>query len=95
MPDSGSSRFAQDDGQWLDPLKVDLSQDQDLVMEQILDNMHNTPIGQVLKSIASLPEIRREKVLRLRRQITEGRYDLVGRLDVALDKVLEDLTAQI
>ncbi len=63
-------------------------------MEQILNNMNNTPIGQVLKSIASLPEIRREKVLRLRRQITEGRYDLVGHLDVALDRVLEDLTTQ-
>jgi anti-sigma28 factor (negative regulator of flagellin synthesis) len=93
MPDFGSSRFAQDDGWWLNPLEIDLSQDQDWVMEQILDNMNNTPIGQVLKSIASLPEIRREKVLRLRRQITEGRYDLAGRLDVALDKVLEDLTA--
>ncbi len=63
-------------------------------MEQILENIHHTPIGQVLKSIASLPEIRREKVLRLRRQITAGRYDLAGRLDVALDKVLEDLTTE-
>jgi hypothetical protein len=94
MPDSDSSRFAQRDGQWFNPLDRDLSQDQDLVMEQILENIHNTPIGQVLKSIASLPEIRREKVLRLRRQITEGRYDLAGRLDVALDKVLEDLTTE-
>ncbi len=62
-------------------------------MEQILENIHNTPLGQVLKRIASLPEVRREKVLQLRRQITEGRYDLTGRLDVALDKVLEDLIA--
>ena len=54
-------------------------------MEQILDNIHGTPIGQVLKKIASLPEIRREKVLNLRREITEGRYDLTGRLDLALE----------
>jgi len=27
------------------------------------------------------------------RQLTEGKYDLSSRLDVALDKVLEDLTA--
>ncbi len=93
MPDSSSSRFARSDEQWLNPLEIDLSQDEDLVMEQILDNINNTPIGQVLKSIASLPEIRRQKVLRLRRQITEGRYDLAGRLDVALDRVLEDLTS--
>ena len=61
-------------------------------MEQILDNIHSTPIGQVLKKIASLPEIRREKVLNLRHEITEGRYDLAERLDIALDRVLEDLT---
>jgi len=63
------------------------------VMEQILDNINTTPIGQVLRKIASLPEIRREKVLDVRRQLTEGKYDLNQRLDVALDKVLEYLTA--
>ena len=42
--------------------------------------------------IASLPEVRQEKVLELRRKITEGRYDVSERLDMALDKVLEDLT---
>lgn len=62
-------------------------------MEQILDNIQNTPLGVVLKRIASLPEVRREKVLRVRRQITQGRYDLTERLDLALEKVLEDLTA--
>ncbi len=62
-------------------------------MEQILENIQSTPLGVVLKRIASLPEVRREKVLRLRRQITQGRYDLTERLDMALEKVLEDLTA--
>jgi len=61
-------------------------------MEQILENINTTPIGQVLKRIASLPEVRQEKVLEVRRRLTEGRYDLNQRLDVALDKVLEDLT---
>jgi len=93
MPDSNSSRFAWSDGQWVNPLDRDLAPDQDLIMEQILDNINSTPIGQVLKKIASLPEIRREKVMNLRREITEGRYDLAERLDIALDRVLEDLTA--
>ena len=62
-------------------------------MEQILENIQSTPLGTVLKRIASLPEVRQEKVLQVRRQITLGRYDLTGRLDQALDKVLEDLTA--
>jgi hypothetical protein len=70
-----------------------LAAEQDLLMEQILENINTTPIGQVLKKIASLPEVRREKVLNVRQQLTNGRYDLGERLDFVLDKVLEDLTA--
>jgi len=66
--------------------------DEDLVMEQILENINTTPIGRVLKRIASLPEVRKEKVLDIRRQLTEGRYNLNERLDVALDRVLDELT---
>lgn len=71
--------------------KNNLTDDKDLVMEQILHNINTTPIGQVLKKIAMLPEIRKEKVLGVRRQLTEGNYDLSQRLDAALDKVLEDI----
>ena len=91
MPDLDSNGFAKDSEQWVNPLEVDLSHDKDLIMEQILENINHTPLGQVLKKIASLPEVRQQKVLRLRRQITEGRYDLTERLDEVLDKVLEDL----
>lgn len=70
----------------------DAAPEEDLTMEQILENINNTPLGQVLKRIASLPEIRKEKVLRVRRELTEGKYNLNERLDIALDKVLEDLT---
>ena len=73
--------------------EIQLSADEDLLMEQILENINTTPIGQVLKNIVSLPEVRQKKVLNVRRQITESRYDLNERLDVALDKVLESLTA--
>jgi hypothetical protein len=68
-----------------------LTADDDLLMEQILDNMNSTPIGQVLKTIASLPDSRRQKVLRVRKQLTEGKYNLDEHLDVALEKVLDDL----
>ena len=67
--------------------------DEDVIMEKILENLNTTPIGQVLKKIASLPEIRKDKVLNVRRQLTDGKYDLNERLNIALDKVLEDLTA--
>jgi hypothetical protein len=93
MRDHDSSMFEQSGGQQVGAREGDLTQDRDLVMEQILESIDATPIGRVLKQIASLPEMRREKILLLRRQITEGRYDVKQRLDLALDKVLEDLTA--
>jgi hypothetical protein len=93
MPEfDANSRFENENRQ-LNPSLEDLTADDDLVMEQILDNINTTPIGQVLRKIASLPEVRREKVLDVRRQLTEGKYDLDERLDVALDKVLEYLTS--
>jgi hypothetical protein len=66
--------------------------EQDLIMEQILENINTTPIGQVLKKIASLPEVRKEKVIDVRQQLIKGNYQLNERLDTVLDKVLEDLT---
>ena len=75
-----------------DTANRNLADDKDLLMEQILENINTTPIGQVLKKIASLPEVRKEKVLGVRQQLTEGKYDLNKRLDIALYKVLEDLT---
>jgi hypothetical protein len=78
---------------WYDPTQNDISLNEDMVMEQILENINHTPIGQVLKKIASLPEVRKEKVLDVRKRISQGDYDISDRLDEALDKVLEDLTA--
>ena len=69
-------------------------QDSDETMEQILESLNNTPIGKVLKKIASLPEIRKDKIIDVRQQLTDGKYNLNERLDIALDKVLEDLTTQ-
>lgn len=65
----------------------------DLLMEQILENINTTPIGQVLKKIACLPEVRKKKVLDVRQRINKGEYKLNERLNIALDRVLEDLTA--
>lgn len=77
----------------VNPAGDSLAPDKDLIMEQILENLDTTPIGKVLKKIASLPDVRKEKVLDVRQQLTEGKYELNEHLDVALDKVLEDLTA--
>ncbi len=47
--------------------------------------------ARVSERIASLPKVRREKVLAVRRQLAEGKYPINERLNVALDKLIEDL----
>ena len=70
--------------------RPDASPNDDGLMEQILENMRSTPGEVVLQRIAASPHIRRGKVLTIRRQITEGTYEVAGRLDRAMDRVLED-----
>jgi hypothetical protein len=91
MPDvSSNGRLEGQNGQF-DPVNEKLTKDEDLLMEQILENLNTTPIGRVLKKISSLPEIRQDKVLDVRRQLTNGKYELNERLDTVLEKVLDDL----
>jgi len=91
MPNLDFNGCFEEQNRWFNPVDENLVIEEDLLLEQILENINTTPIGQVLKKIASLPEIRREKVLNVRRRLTEGKYNLDDRLDIALDKVLEDL----
>ena len=91
MPKFDSSDSFDFQNQGFEPLRDSRNLDEDLLMEQILININSTPIGQVLKRIASLPEVRKEKVLCIRQQLTEGGYNLNERLDSALEKVLEEL----
>jgi hypothetical protein len=44
-----------------------------------------------LRNIPSLPSGRKEKILAVRQQLTEGNYDLDERLNVALDRLLESI----
>jgi len=37
------------------------------------------------------PEIRTERVLKIRRQLVEGRYCVAEKLNVVVDRILEDL----
>ena len=93
MSDFDSSSRIKGQNRQVDTVEDSLAPDKDFIMEQILENLNTTPIGKVLKKIASLPDGRKEKVLDVRQQLTEGKYEFNEYLDVALDKVLEDLTA--
>jgi hypothetical protein len=92
MPHSDFDGRIGDRDRQLDFFGEGLVGEDDLLMEKILENINTTPIGQVLKKIASLPEVRREKILDVRQQINKGEYNLNERLNIALDRVLEDLT---
>ena len=59
-------------------------------MEQVLENLHTVPLEEVSKRIASLSDIRHDKVLEIRRQLTEGTYNVADRLDQAMDRLLDD-----
>ena len=71
----------------------DTSPEGDVLMEHILEDLDATPPEEVLKRITSLPPNRRSKVLEIRRQLAAGTYEVAGRLDRAIDRVLEAITA--
>ena len=73
--------------------ECDISPNGDVFMEQILENINTTPHEEVVKRIASLSDIRRYKVLDIRRQLTEGTYEVADRLDRAIERVLETSAA--
>lgn len=75
------------DGPLYEPIEVD----QDLLTEDVLHGIKKTPVGQLLQKIASMPEIRQDKILRVRRELSGGSYNLNNRLDIAIDNILEEL----
>ena len=68
--------------------------DLDPCSDDLLENINSTPLGRLLKIIGSLPEIRQEKVVRVKRQIDHDQYEIGEHLDEALDKVLEEFIAE-
>jgi negative regulator of flagellin synthesis FlgM len=55
------------------------------------DQVEISPLGQMLDGIGQLPEIRQEKVDEIRRQIAAGSYETSEKLEVAVDRLLEEL----
>jgi negative regulator of flagellin synthesis FlgM len=55
------------------------------------DRVEISPIGRMLDDVARLPEIRHEKVEQIRREIASGIYETPEKLEVALDRLLDEL----
>jgi negative regulator of flagellin synthesis FlgM len=55
------------------------------------DHVEISPLGQMLDGISRLPEIRHEKVEEIRRQIAAGVYETPEKLELALDRLLDEI----
>lgn len=66
----------------------------DFPTEQLLRHMETNPLGQLLKLIAALPDVRYEKIERARQQLSLSEEALDARVNLALDRVFEELTTE-
>lgn len=48
-------------------------------------------LGPTVLAEEEQPEIRVEKVLEIRRQLGEGRFDIADRLDIVIERIINDL----
>ena len=56
------------------------------------DQVEISPLGQMLDGIGRLPEIRHERVEAIRQQIATGVYETPEKLDMAMDRLLDELS---
>jgi len=63
----------------------------DVLVEKLFDSMQCSPLGRLLKVISTLPEVRAEKVEHARREVELSDECLESKMDLALDRVLEEL----
>ncbi len=57
----------------------------------VIESVEGNPLGRLLKVIASLPEVRQEKVQTGRRWLEREDGELNDRMSAALDKLLEEI----
>ncbi len=56
------------------------------------DHVEISPLGQMLDGISRLPDIRHEKVEEIRQQIASGTYETPEKIQVALDRLFDELS---
>jgi DNA-directed RNA polymerase subunit F len=84
-------RFMQSKREHLNRFEKFRNTEDEAVAKKIMDNIHNTPLGKLLGIIATLPEIRPEKVQEGRRLVRRADTELNEQLNEAMDRVLEEL----
>ena len=56
-----------------------------------IDRVEISPIARLMSEISALPDIRAEKVAQVRAEIQAGTYITPEKLDIAIDRLLEDI----
>jgi hypothetical protein len=69
-------------------------EDTDQLVRKLFDSMQCSPLGRLLKVISTLPEVRTEKVERARRQIDQPEDCWDIKMNIALDRVIEELITE-
>jgi negative regulator of flagellin synthesis FlgM len=58
-----------------------------------LDRVEISDLASLLSRLAELPEARAKKIVAVRNAIADGRYETAEKLEVATERLLEDLSA--
>ena len=58
------------------------------------DQVEISPIAKYLQKIATMPEIRTEKVAQIRQALNHGDYDVERHLDQAIDNFIQENTQE-
>lgn len=56
------------------------------------DRVEISPLGQMLDNISQIPDIRHERVEEIRQQIASGTYETPEKLELALDRLMDELS---
>ncbi|MGQ9575401.1 MAG: flagellar biosynthesis anti-sigma factor FlgM [Thermoguttaceae bacterium] len=57
----------------------------------IQDELQISDVGRLVDQVRDLPEIRRDRVERIRAQIAQGTYETDEKLRIALERLLEEI----
>lgn len=77
------------------PDSTSLWAEPDFPTERLIHHIETNPIGKLLEMIAALPDVRYDKIERARQQLFLSEEALDARLEIALDRVLEELTTDV
>jgi len=56
-----------------------------------LDRVGVVAVAKIMTELSKLPAVRKEKILKAKKLIEEGKYETEEKLDIAINKILKEL----